>query len=445
MPIELFISYRRSDAAGHARALHRDLKEHFDAEALFFDRESIESGDQFPQRIADSMSQSKVVLVLIGPEWLHAREGDMRRLDNPNDFVRKEVALALAGGQAVIPVLFDDTPPPQAADLPDELAGLSSRDMLQLRGKTLDYDTQLRELVRLATRAGATAAAAPRGGRAAGAMAADPGKLVILCDRSEQENGTRELLHKQLKQTQRRPFVIVVHGPVEEEHHEFVARVKGFSLPSVLKGKALSPGVLFVDFNDLVPVESAERFERSLRLKLADELGTDTLDDDAALLKVLDQHKTGALMAVLSWRASEITGDPTLPMQRLFDYMAAFPDLSSKLLLGCIVCIKYDHAAAGGGWLKRLFGKGGDSTQALRDAITQSGQRFGADPRVAWRLLPELPRVKVADLDRWVEEVERLLGRRLGVTERDLHRIIEGESQPMQDVLPRLEKLVPHA
>ena len=64
---------------------------------------------------------------------------------------------------------------------------------------------------------------------------------------------------------------------------------------------------------------------------------------------------------------------------------------------------------------------------------------------MAWRLLPELPRVKVADLDRWVEEVERLLGRRLGVTERDLHRIIEGESQPMQDVLPRLEKLVPHA
>ena len=446
MPIELFISYRRSDAAGHARALHRDLKEHFDAEALFFDRESIESGDLFPQRIADSVSQSLVVLVLVGPDWLLARQGEMRRLDNPTDFVRREVAMALAGGQTVIPVLFDDTPPPQATDLPDELAGLSLRDMLQLRGKTLDYDTQLRELVRLVSRAGVTPAASQRGGRGTGATAVEPGKLVILCNRSQQENDTRDLLHLQLRQVQRRPFAIVVHGPVEEVHHEFVARIEGFSLPAVLKGKALAPGVRFVRFTDLVPVESAERFARSVRLKLADELGADTLDDDRALLKVLEQQKIGALVAVLSWRASEITGDPQLPLRRLFDYLGGFPDLGSKLLLGCIVCIKYDQAAGGGGgWLKRMFAKGGDSAQALRAAIAQSEVSYSADARVAWRLLPELPRVRVADLDRWVEEVERLLGRRLGVTERDLHRIIEGESQPMQDVLPQLEKLVPQA
>jgi signal transduction histidine kinase len=41
---DLFISYRRSDAAGYARALYRNLCRRFEKDRIFFDRESIEAG-----------------------------------------------------------------------------------------------------------------------------------------------------------------------------------------------------------------------------------------------------------------------------------------------------------------------------------------------------------------------------------------------------------------
>jgi hypothetical protein len=39
----IFISYRRSDAAGHARALHEYLSGRFGVDRIFFDRSMIEA------------------------------------------------------------------------------------------------------------------------------------------------------------------------------------------------------------------------------------------------------------------------------------------------------------------------------------------------------------------------------------------------------------------
>jgi hypothetical protein len=150
MPSDIFISYRRSDAAGHARLLHKDLAQFFDAERIFFDRESIESGADFPDTLNQGVTEAKVLVAVIAPQWLKvADEHGARRLDDPTDFVRKEIALALAQGKKVIPVLLDDAPMPAAKELPEELAPLVARDALTLRGKNYEYDRQLAELVRL--------------------------------------------------------------------------------------------------------------------------------------------------------------------------------------------------------------------------------------------------------------------------------------------------------
>lgn len=147
---EIFISYRRSDSAGHARALYRDLCRHFDLENIFFDRSSIESGDIFPERLEIGVSKCEVLLALIGPEWLEVEnEEGGRRLEDPNDFVRQEVARALLLGKKIIPVLFDDTPMPSKNRLPGPFKSLASHDALTLRGKSYEYDEQLNELVRL--------------------------------------------------------------------------------------------------------------------------------------------------------------------------------------------------------------------------------------------------------------------------------------------------------
>ncbi|HRF03614.1 toll/interleukin-1 receptor domain-containing protein [Accumulibacter sp.] len=147
---DLFISYRRSDAAGHARALYRDLCRRFEKQRIFFDRESIEAGTVFPERLRDGVDGCRVVLALIGPGWLEAKDASgQRRLNDANDFVRQEIAQALHLGRKLIPVLFDDTPMPAAADLPIPLQGLAACDALMLRGKNFEYELQLEELLRL--------------------------------------------------------------------------------------------------------------------------------------------------------------------------------------------------------------------------------------------------------------------------------------------------------
>ena len=70
----IFISYRRADAQGHAQNLHYRLAGWFDDAALFFDAQSIDSGQDFPQRLAQAVNGAAVVLVLIGPGWMPAAD-----------------------------------------------------------------------------------------------------------------------------------------------------------------------------------------------------------------------------------------------------------------------------------------------------------------------------------------------------------------------------------
>lgn len=161
---EIFVSYRRKDSGGHARSLHKDLCSRFGVERIFFDRESIESGDVFTSRLDDGARQCKVLLALIGPDWLEARnDAGARRLDDPRDCVRGEVALALSLEKKVVPVLFDDTPMPPAERLPEDLRSLAACDALTLRGKTYDYATSFEELIRLLANVPGMPVPKPRG------------------------------------------------------------------------------------------------------------------------------------------------------------------------------------------------------------------------------------------------------------------------------------------
>jgi hypothetical protein len=56
MPAQIFISYRRSDAGGHAGRLCDRLAHWFDAESLFYDQGSIDSGDHFPGVLAEGLA-----------------------------------------------------------------------------------------------------------------------------------------------------------------------------------------------------------------------------------------------------------------------------------------------------------------------------------------------------------------------------------------------------
>jgi hypothetical protein len=74
-----------------------------------------------------------VLIAVIGEDWLSSSDQEgQRRLDNPEDFVRIEIATALKRDIRVIPVLVDGTSMPRATDLPDDLKTLVRRQALQL-------------------------------------------------------------------------------------------------------------------------------------------------------------------------------------------------------------------------------------------------------------------------------------------------------------------------
>ena len=105
-PGQIFISYRRDDAAGYARAVYDELARCFGAGRVFIDVDDINAGQPFSEVIQRSVGESAVLLALIGKRWHGPREGSAPRISEAGDLVRQEVAAALAKGIRVIPVLL---------------------------------------------------------------------------------------------------------------------------------------------------------------------------------------------------------------------------------------------------------------------------------------------------------------------------------------------------
>src|SRR5262245_38697359 len=109
---EIFISYRISDAIDLVTGLDRDLTREFGAAAVFRDRTRLEGGDVWTEVLERNARGCRVMLVVIGLTWQTAAATDenwkgIPRLFNPDDWVRKEIALALDAGCVVIPVVLN--------------------------------------------------------------------------------------------------------------------------------------------------------------------------------------------------------------------------------------------------------------------------------------------------------------------------------------------------
>src|SRR5947207_6979595 len=126
------ISYRRQDSSPIAGRLYDRLQAEFGKGSVFMDFDSIPYGVDFREHIKQTLKRAKVVVAIIGPEWTGGKELSNRRIDDPTDFVRLEVASALETGIPIIPVLINNTPMPDAQSLPPELEGLAFRNGLAL-------------------------------------------------------------------------------------------------------------------------------------------------------------------------------------------------------------------------------------------------------------------------------------------------------------------------
>ena len=152
----VFISYRREDAAGHAGRLCDRLTARFGHARVFMDLQDIAPGQDFAQSIDDTIAACQCVVVVIGPRWL---ENLQQRAPGGEDFVQHEIAAALRRSVTIIPVLVGGARMPSAGQLPAELAALGHRNALEVRDERFDEDAaRLADAVGAHVPSGATSA-----------------------------------------------------------------------------------------------------------------------------------------------------------------------------------------------------------------------------------------------------------------------------------------------
>ena len=142
MPGKIFINYRRGDDSGFVQALLGRLEQAFSREQVFIDIDGIDPGVNFVRVLEEQVAQCDVLLAVIGKGWIDARdETNARRLDNPEDFVRIEIAAALSQEKRVIPVLVGDARMPRSDELPEVLKPLVKRGAVRLTHERFRADT----------------------------------------------------------------------------------------------------------------------------------------------------------------------------------------------------------------------------------------------------------------------------------------------------------------
>jgi hypothetical protein len=139
----IFISYRREDsAADMTDRVYEHLSRRWPGR-VFMDIDSLKAGDLFARKINENLQDCVVMLVMMGSYWASLTdEQGARRIDNPGDYPRMEVAAALKRGVRVIPVLVGNATLPKREELPSEIAGLVDRQVLHLSREDFDADLE---------------------------------------------------------------------------------------------------------------------------------------------------------------------------------------------------------------------------------------------------------------------------------------------------------------
>ncbi|MGH3937925.1 MAG: TIR domain-containing protein [Pseudonocardiaceae bacterium] len=145
----VFINYREKDEPYVAAGICSDLVGRFGTEQVFLDSDSLRPADHYPTVIREKLRTSEVVLAIIGPKWLELRDDvtGAKLIDRENDWVRAEISDALSLGIFVIPVLLYATKPPNKESLPDDIAGIATKQAFRVH-----YSSFASDMDRLAKR-----------------------------------------------------------------------------------------------------------------------------------------------------------------------------------------------------------------------------------------------------------------------------------------------------
>jgi hypothetical protein len=129
-----FISYRRYDSADVVGRIYDRLVAAYGLGKIFKDVDNIPIGTDFRKVIDEAVSSCVVLLVVIGRDWLSVtNEQNMRRIDDPNDFVRIEIETGLKRDIPIVPLLVREAEMPREEEMPQSLKDLVYRHGVRVR------------------------------------------------------------------------------------------------------------------------------------------------------------------------------------------------------------------------------------------------------------------------------------------------------------------------
>ena len=143
----IFISYRRKESADFVGRLFDRLSGYFGPDSIAMDVDTLISGTDYREEINKIIGKCQVFLAVIGEQWTSLTdEAGQRRLDNPDDQLRIEVATAIQRGTTVIPILIHGARMPRPEELPADIRSLAKAEPIEIQSG-LPFNTDVQKFV----------------------------------------------------------------------------------------------------------------------------------------------------------------------------------------------------------------------------------------------------------------------------------------------------------
>ncbi|MCP2167127.1 hypothetical protein [Goodfellowiella coeruleoviolacea] len=138
-----FVNYRTGDVEYTAGSIATVLMDAMGEHEIFYAPQSIPLGDEFDVDILAEVRKCPVLLVVIGPHWLKTQgKHGGRKLDEPDDWVRREIAEGLSTCSRVVIILVDGAKMPTSEELPEEIVDLARRQYRRVSYRSVPQDNE---------------------------------------------------------------------------------------------------------------------------------------------------------------------------------------------------------------------------------------------------------------------------------------------------------------